>query len=145
LNKKSFGKGSGRSHFPELTTQNLTTYNASTWFIEVDTDVEISDLLDPACWGPQKLVRRGDMLHVLRADNAFFGAFVCVRVAAGHPSFEPLAIRDRQTHAKPKRIARGEPRQEFHLGAGLVRIENDEIVGIAGVDKLAQPAEGNAA
>jgi len=130
LNRKSFGKAAGRSHFAELNTSNLASHNFSTWFVEVDAEVEISDLLDPAAWGPQKLIRRGDVLHAMRTDNAYFGLFVCTRVAAGFPTFEILSIRERQSSSASKRAAKGETRREYVLGAGLVDVRDGEIVAV---------------
>jgi hypothetical protein len=87
MKKRTFGKTSGSSHFSELQQQDLANFKQNTFFIEVDSSVDLADLTDPQRWGPQKMLRRGDFVNVLRADDAFFATLICLGSTAGYPRF----------------------------------------------------------
>jgi hypothetical protein len=122
----SIGGGTGRSHFRELTNADLASFNCSVWFLEVASSVEVKDLLDPSTWGVQRRIMRGDQAVVLREDGGFYALLVCVRSAAGFPTWAPFFVHE-QKAAIPARGVQ-EDGAQYRPGRGWVGLAAGKIV-----------------
>jgi hypothetical protein len=130
MNRPLFSVSNGRAHFSELSSQNLSSFNSQSWFIELAAGVQLADLFDPGVWGPQPRVQRGDTVVVMAEDNSFFGVLMCTRTAAAYPTFEPLMIRERQAPISAIKPSNGHG-IEFRPGFGFCVLEAGEIVATA--------------
>lgn len=124
---KPFTVSAGRRHLPELAQANLATFRCSEYFVEIDPKITSDDLLNPALWGPQKFVRRGDKIRVLAADNSYYGEYLVARTEAGFPVLQVIALIQRAAPASEDGQD-AKTRIEYRPDAQWVAIHDGRIV-----------------
>jgi hypothetical protein len=150
---KPFSRQAGSKHFQELKNEHLSSFNQSSFFIEVGPEIGLDDLSDQMLWGPQPRLKRGDFVTIMRSDNAFFVTMLCESSSAGYPTMKIMTLLEREAAATAEPSVLGGDGVEFipNLpgGTGHMVAFGGEIIGVTGsqeeADALLAAHKGEAA